>query len=549
LDITGNYFGVGITVMKNHFIAIILTIFAVATLVRIVGMGIVPPHYSNDEISIAYDAYSVLHTGRDEHNQLLPLSFQSHSTYKAPLTAYLLLPTTALWGPSDWAAKLPSAILGSLTVMTFMILVWQIFRSRSLTIFSGLVMTMTPGHIYASHMILESNIALFFVVLGLTMFFRYVEKKKLINLVWAAVFLALSIYGYHTEWIFTPLIIAGMGIIYRRNLGFKAIAAGGLIFGLVLWPLIWDTFGRSGASTRANTEMIINEPTLQDTLHNPKLTAISKTQSVANAVLSNYANYFNLGYLFAYGLDIPPKPLTTQSGLFLAVFLPFFLIGLLEMFKLQGERKWFLMMLLFVAPVVPALTKGGANFVRALVMVVPMVMVIGLGLNSAWKNIKKTKLKIILVVIPMAISFGYFCLLYYFHYPAHAGENFAYGYRQAAMYINAHPNRYTKIVVDPKFGRDYEFVGVPHLYLAYFTRYDPAKFLKLRKDLPTGLYFEPFEIREINWGGEKGMKKTLYITPESNLPKKGRADLTPVWKIAYPNGETAFELFEGEGPI
>jgi hypothetical protein len=52
--------------MKSKFATLTFIIFIVALFIRIVGMGKVPPHLSNDEISIAYDAYSLLHTGRDE---------------------------------------------------------------------------------------------------------------------------------------------------------------------------------------------------------------------------------------------------------------------------------------------------------------------------------------------------------------------------------------------------------------------------------------------------------------------------------------------------
>jgi hypothetical protein len=178
-------------------------------------------------------------------------------------------------------------------------------------------------------------------------------------------------------------------------------------------------------------------------------------------------------------------------------------------------------------------------------MVVPLSMVIGLGIDYVWKKSKDMKFKIGLIVLPIIITFGYFSLIYYFHYPIHSGENFAYGYKQIAEYINAYSGQYQKIVVDPKFGSNYEFVGVPHLYLAYFTHYDPEKFLLERKDLPTGLYFSPYEIREINWGAEKSAENTLYVTPQSNLPSRSRNDLFSVKTISYPDGQPAFELFEG----
>lgn len=39
---------------------------------RFYGIGTIPPHLSNDEISIAYDSYSLGRNGKDEHNTPIP---------------------------------------------------------------------------------------------------------------------------------------------------------------------------------------------------------------------------------------------------------------------------------------------------------------------------------------------------------------------------------------------------------------------------------------------------------------------------------------------
>jgi 4-amino-4-deoxy-L-arabinose transferase-like glycosyltransferase len=531
--------------MKYKFTGIALLIFLGAFTVRIYRLAEVPPHLSNDEISIAYDTYSVLYTGRDEHGHLLPLTFQSHDTYKAPLTAYLSAASTALFGNNETSARLPSAVLGSLTVFVFIILVYRMFRRPALALLCGLLLALAPLHIFTSHMILESNIALFFLVTGLALLFQFLENERGVTLFTALFFEALSVYGYHTEWVFTPLLLIAFWLVFYKYISIKKALAGGLLFSVLLLPLITDTFYHRGSTTRANTQNLIYEPTLQSVINNPRISLLSKTQTIANAVISNYSVYWNPGYLFAYGLDIPPQPLTTQSGLFLAIYLPFFLYGLAKSPSLSDNRKKFLWMWLLLSPLVPALTKGGANYVRALVIVPPIILVTGLGLKHISDTIKPVWIKIILIAFPSVLLFGYFCLLYFFHYPIHSGLNFEYGYRQAADYINTHTGEYSRIVVDPRFGPNHEYVGVPHLYLAYFTRYNPFLFLQNRRDLPSGLYFSPYEIREINWQAEKTTPKTLYITPASNPPPSVRNDLKEVLKIDNPDETPALGLFTG----
>lgn len=82
-------------------------IIILGLILRLAGLNLTPPHLSNDEISIAYDAYSISRNFRGEHGTYLPLSFQSHGTYKAPLYTYILAPIQYILGNKQWVARLP----------------------------------------------------------------------------------------------------------------------------------------------------------------------------------------------------------------------------------------------------------------------------------------------------------------------------------------------------------------------------------------------------------------------------------------------------------
>src|SRR3972149_10990397 len=111
--------------MKKVYLFAIVLIAITTIFTRFTGLSQIPPHLSNDEISIAYDAYSVSKTLRDEHNQFLPISFKSHGTYKTPLTVYLTSISVRLFGNSDFSARLPSSLLGSLTVFILGLLAYE----------------------------------------------------------------------------------------------------------------------------------------------------------------------------------------------------------------------------------------------------------------------------------------------------------------------------------------------------------------------------------------------------------------------------------------
>src|SRR3972149_10232950 len=178
--------------MKKVYLFAIVLIAITTIFTRFTGLSQIPPHLSNDEISIAYDAYSISKTLRDEHNDFLPISFQSHGTYKAPLTIYLASIPTFLLGNSEYSVRLPSAILGSLSVFLLGFLVYELSKNKNVALITSSLLAISPWHIYTSRMVLESNVALFFVIGGLYLFFYARSRNKTSIIIVSFLFFVLS---------------------------------------------------------------------------------------------------------------------------------------------------------------------------------------------------------------------------------------------------------------------------------------------------------------------------------------------------------------------
>lgn len=523
----------------THKIFIVI-IFLITFLARFVRLNMAPPSLSNDEISIAYDAYSIAHTLRDEHNHYLPLSFQSHNTYKAPLAIYATAPTVLLFGNNEYGVRLPSAILGSLTVLFLILLVFELTKNINLSLISGFVLSITPWHIYTSRMALESNIALFFLVLGLYFFFYFLNHKSNIFIIFSFISFALSIYGYHTEWGFTPLIIASIVLLNLKSVikrpGFYI---GFLIFFILITPIVLDSVKNINTNARANTEILFKDPRIESQLNNPEFNCFQKSQIIVTSVLGSYSSYINLSSLFFNGLNLFSPKDPYQVGLFLAPFLPMFIIGLFNIKKYFQKYTLFLYIWILISPLIPALTQGGANFVRNLISVIPYTIVISVGLLITIDYLRPKRFLRILSICLLLVSEIYFSFSYYYYFPKLSGENFQYGYKDVAQFISANYSSYQKIVVDPRFGDYNMYDGVPHLYLSYFTHMDPEKMLQ-RQENSTGMYFDKYEIRSINWNAEKIDKSSLYIVPVSNSPNS--ANLKILKEFQLPNGKPAFRI-------
>jgi len=70
----------------------IIVVAILALFTRLWQISRLPPHLSNDEISIAYDAYSLAESGKNMQGKSYPILFESTGAYKAPVYMYGLAP-------------------------------------------------------------------------------------------------------------------------------------------------------------------------------------------------------------------------------------------------------------------------------------------------------------------------------------------------------------------------------------------------------------------------------------------------------------------------
>ena len=67
-------------------------------LLRTISLGSVPPGLHHDEACNGYDAYSILHTGRDHHGNFMPIAIEAFGDYRPPIFDYSLVPLIGLSG-------------------------------------------------------------------------------------------------------------------------------------------------------------------------------------------------------------------------------------------------------------------------------------------------------------------------------------------------------------------------------------------------------------------------------------------------------------------
>src|SRR3989338_9030786 len=97
---------------------VLLWIVLLGFFLRTWKLGSNPPGFYWDEVSLGWNAYSVLKTGFDEHGRFLPIdTFFAFGDYKPPLYIYAAVPSIWLFGLNEFAVRAPSAVAGTLLIV------------------------------------------------------------------------------------------------------------------------------------------------------------------------------------------------------------------------------------------------------------------------------------------------------------------------------------------------------------------------------------------------------------------------------------------------
>ena len=188
---------------------------------RFWGLSSNPPSLYWDEVSQGYNTYSILRTGYDEHQEFLPLArFKAFGDYKAPVYIYADVPFMAMFGKNEFAIRFPSALFGTLTVLFTFLITRELFikekRRDAYALFASFFLSISPWHIQLSRAAYEGNIATFFTVTAVFLFFYWLKRKPVFLIISAASFV-IAFYAFNAHRVFIPLLVLLLGVITYKN--------------------------------------------------------------------------------------------------------------------------------------------------------------------------------------------------------------------------------------------------------------------------------------------------------------------------------------------
>lgn len=522
-------------------------ILLLAALLRFYKLGAVPTSLNADEAAIGYNAYSILKTGKDEYGRKFPLLFQSFDDFKMPVYIYLSVPGIATFGLNDFSVRLPSAVLGTLTVYITYLLVDSLFANVSLGLIASFILAISPWHLQFSRSAYEANVAVFFTVLGIMLLVKALKRSVLY--LFSFLSLGLSVWTYHSSRIFVPMLVVGFIIIYYREIiqNKKYIGIGLLLFFVICMPLLLLSLSPEGLVRARGVSALgdigplnrnISWRQTDEELGIP-LSAIFHNRRLADVsvVLKGYLMHYDPNFFFSE--IVQGKFHAPGIGLMYLWELPVLLYGVHVAANKKGKSKYLLFLWFFIAPIAASPTRSLPHPVRTLVFLPTLQIFVSIGLLEIYKKLDSKKAlyrkSLLAIGASIIICFSlYYLHQYYIHMPIEYASEWQYGHEQVVHTVQAMQNKFDKVIVSTSLDQ-------PYIFFLYYLKFDPENYLtfggtKSGKFDEERNAFDKYEFHSFMKTGVPLNPHVLYVgTPSEVLPGAER-----LVTIFYPTGERAY---------
>lgn len=543
---------------------VLALVLVAAFVMRFYKISEVPPSLNWDEVSIGYNAYSILKTGRDEWGQFLPIHFQAYGEYKLPAQIYLSIPGIAIFGLNELGVRITPVVYGILTVFLIFFLGRKLFKSEVAGLISAFLLAISPWHIHLTRASFESSQAVFWVTMGIWFLIKGFEKEKWF--IFAMFPFAISIFTYNAARIFSPLFLITVLFIYRKKFVKlkKAVLLSIVVFMALLLPLIPFIFSGE-RSARYKLVSITDDPGLIPRINknrgNSRLSypfsrlIHNKLTYITFYFSRNYLSHFTPQFLFISGA--PHKQHHVQNIGQLYLFqAPFLILGLVGLFKLKHKFRNLLLSWVLLAFVPVSITGDSIPHALRTLIVVPayqLMCAFGFLIFINWikkysKVVKITSMFTLFIIV--LASIGYYLNQYFNIYPSRYSRDWQYGYKEVVEYINNQKQEYDLIVFTRHFGE-------PHMFTLFFSNYDPQSY----QNDPNLVRFETYDwVRVLRFDkyyfpdlGDEGSKpqdileeyrgKNLLLVGKSGDFPSGVRKLKI---INFLDGNPAFEIVDNK---
>ncbi|HLF77648.1 MAG TPA: glycosyltransferase family 39 protein [Dehalococcoidia bacterium] len=431
---------------------------------RLVDVVDNPSGFFADEAAVGYLADLVLHNGKDQYGEFLPLFFRNFGDDKLPLVVYLDIPFVAILGRTELAVRGMVAIAGCLTIVTTYLLAKELFRRELPSILAAACLAIMPWHIhYGRTGFGETVLFLLLLTLGLYLLLRAFRLES--SLLPAAFTFAISLYSYRAGWVVLPPLFLVIGALYwrellrdRRNLMWSLG-----VLALFALPIVRHVL--SDSSDRSEQAWIFK---------------VESEKSTLQLFWEYYRSYFSISFLFT---DADKGPILRHylpgQGMLYWFQAPLLLMGLAACVMKPDRRLGILLALLVLCPLGGALSESSPQSLRALAQTLPLALLSALGLTFAidlmaqaapkWR-LQVAYAALAVVAVVATLSLAAYLQHYYSDYPRLSAG--FWGWQDGPQRVMSHfltvQDDYDELFMDGSF-------NAPEVFIPFYTGKDCLK--------------------------------------------------------------------------
>lgn len=547
--------------MKKYWLLILALVLG--SVLRLYQLGTLPNALTWDEAALGYNAYSIVKTGRDEFGKFLPLVFKSFGDYKPGLYVYLAIPPIFIFGLTEFAVRLPSALAGILAIYGIFLLTNELFllaprtnnhkpttSNHELTTnnspigsFASLALALMPWHIHFSRGAWETNVFAALLLFSLYFLLVFIRSGKFLTY---SIFLALLTFiTYQAAKLFTPLVLLFPVLIYwsdfqknfkqyfsvKKNKTFMAFALASFL-SLTISTMSGESANRLKRLSIFGYRPVISE---QGLFHNqPQLTL--------RLVASRYLKHLSPTVLFYEGTDVVERGHIPGMGMLLPFDIIWFALGAIFLLRSRNLKSSLLVAgLLLISPLPGSLTLSEYSTVRAFFLTIPLAIFIGLGVSYA---LSKAKALFVFTSITTVIFFVYFLDLLFVHANFAYAKEYLYGFKEAIQFVNQYPQN--NAVITDVFGQ-------PYIFYLFYSKFDPATYQKINEFQSGG-----YDVGKVSRVGnvqfyQTGLSEvqnqpgTIFVGTIGNFPENFDFTLPTIDKhedVLFPNGDISLRIIK-----
>ena len=405
---------------------------------------------------------------------------------------------------------------------------------------------------------MEANLALFLVVLGVTLFLYGLSKPPLLLLSWLP-FVA-SLYTYNSARVVVPLLLLLLLVVYRHQLlAVKRYVLLTVILVVLFSFPAYQLAIKQDSSARYRWTAILDEGAINSinearrtSTHSPLVSQLlyNKATFALPRIIGGYLSHFSPDFLFLQGSSNYQFN-TPGVGLMYPVEFPLLLLGLFAIIRYKTPGGILIIGWLLVSPLAAAITRDAPHALRTILMLPTPQIISALGLGWFLEKMKGPILQKTFAV-GMIVFLFMNVLSYWQQYNTTYRQTYSwswqYGYKQAIEYVLAHQQNYKTILFTKKYGE-------PHIFLLFFGKFSPVQYQEnptLTRYFRTDWYwvdgFDQYKFLNDWEVAEKGKeyqrltdkKRTMLVASPGNFPR----DAKILQEIYFLDGKKAFDIVE-----